>query len=222
MLLRLRPLAALMLMAMLCSAHAGAVAQPQAGASEARPKENAPPDNASQFQQRLVAKMGAYTSAAIGPHPGSVPPAQNLSWMMTKLSLALAVVIGLGLGCAWFWKSFAVNTLKLRPSGLRVLSRIQMTTKSSVYILEAIDRILVVGEHPTGLTCLTEITDPVEVDKARIRLGAEKPLADTPFEAALQQAQSKLFPPTPLEKTCQYLSGWGQRLWPGADTGGKP
>jgi len=137
---------------------------------------------ASLFAQSMGQRIESFAAGNHGTETGE----PGLAGIMGRMVFGLACVIALGLGLAWVWKRIAGGPLKLRPAGLRVLSRLQLSPRSSVYIIEALDRILVVSEHTSGTRTLCEISDPAQVDAARTQLSAHPHAPEHSFATVLR------------------------------------
>jgi flagellar biogenesis protein FliO len=86
--------------------------------------------------------------------------------MIYKIGSALAVVVGLFLMFAWLLRRGARNTGKPLPADVvRVLGRAPLATRQFADLLRVGNKLVLVALTPAGPTTLTEVTDPVEVDR---------------------------------------------------------
>lgn len=127
----------------------------------------------------LAASMDRAANRTAGPSSvrasleGSEAP--GLTKILGQLLFSLLLVVGLIYGLSYGLRRIAGRGL-LSPSGpLRVLSKQSVSQKSSVYLVAAFDRFLIIGESPQGLRCLSEFTDPGENEALRRAWGWDRP-----------------------------------------------
>lgn len=85
------------------------------------------------------------------------------SWWGSLASLA--AVLGMIVLGARLWKKHGPPGRTILPAeALEVLGRRVLDPRQSIYLVRLGSRILVLGATPAGLSTLSEITDPVEVD----------------------------------------------------------
>jgi flagellar biogenesis protein FliO len=77
------------------------------------------------------------------------------------MSIALIVVLGTFFFVVFLVKKFGgKSTFLLDQRFGKIIGRMQLAPKTSLYWVRLPDRILVVGTTPNAISCLTEITDP--------------------------------------------------------------
>jgi flagellar protein FliO/FliZ len=78
----------------------------------------------------------------------------------------LGIVIGIFLLGAWLFRRSAPQSLTRLPGeAFEILGRAPLAGRQQVHLLRCGNRLLLVSVTPTGAETLTEITDPVEVDR---------------------------------------------------------
>lgn len=79
---------------------------------------------------------------------------------------SLAVVLGLLMLVAWMFKrSMPKSTSSLPPGVVEVLGRAALAPRNYVHLVRVGNKLLLVSVTPAGAETLTEITDPLEVDR---------------------------------------------------------
>jgi flagellar biogenesis protein FliO len=137
---------------------------------------------ASKSQPRVQAQIGLEGSEAPG-----------LTKILAQLLFSLVLVVGLIYGLSYGLKKFAGRNL-FNPSGpLKVLARHSVSQKSSVYLVAAFDRFLIIGESPQGLTCLSQFADPEENEKLRRAWGWEESSEPAPSFGSKAAAFTPVF-----------------------------
>jgi len=163
---------------------------PAAGVEPAR----LPPQRARKLPLRLTAKPGKGASGAVqasaeaapatppaklAPQSGQAlplgPPQQNAPGEARKVapvsSLAtlvgsLGVVLGLFLVVVWVMRrGMPKHSTMLPREALEVLGRAPLAGRQHVHLVRLGNKLLLVSISPAGVETLSEITDPVEVDR---------------------------------------------------------
>jgi flagellar biogenesis protein FliO len=79
---------------------------------------------------------------------------------------SLAIVIGLFLLLAWVLRRGMPKPTPLLPQGiLEVLGRAPLVGRQQVHLVRLGNKLLLVAVTPGGIETLTEVTDPVEIDR---------------------------------------------------------
>lgn len=102
---------------------------------------------------------------------------------------ALALVVGLILVLAWAARRAAPRGSSLLPGEVvEVLGRAPLANRQQIHLLRCGHKLLLVSVTPTGAETLTEITDPMEVDRlAGLCQQAQPGSATAAFRNVLQQ-----------------------------------
>jgi flagellar biogenesis protein FliO len=118
----------------------------------------------------------------------------------------MAIVIGLLLGGVWLMRNMGAASVAGHPAEtLRVLRRTKIAGRNYVNAIQFGDRLLLVGDGPTGLRTLAEVTDPHEVQELLTRLGGGS-MARRPPGATRMNSTAGQYTPTEQE-----LREWIQR-----------
>jgi flagellar biogenesis protein FliO len=130
----------------------------------ARPDERrlAPPSSAA---KRIQAQYGNQQNRA----ENAVPRAQTFSLppnaVYTVLS-ALAIVVGAFLLCAWMLRRGSRGLPQTLPAEVvSVLGRVPIEARQFAQLLRIGNKLVLYAMTPSGPETLTEVTDPVEVDR---------------------------------------------------------
>lgn len=109
--------------------------------------------------------------------------------MLLTTGGALAFVIGLIFVVAWGFRRAAPRGAFLLPGEVvEVLGRAPLANRQMVHLLRCGNKLLLVSVTPTGADTLTEITDPMEVDRvAGLCRQAQPGSSTTAFRQMLQQ-----------------------------------
>ena len=92
-----------------------------------------------------------------------------------RVALALAMVIGLILAMRWAGKKFFPSAAAPRSNGaMKVLSRLVISPKQQLLMVQVGQRIVVVGDSGGQMGAVTEITDHEEVASLFMQLSEEK------------------------------------------------
>ncbi len=82
------------------------------------------------------------------------------------MASGLAIVLGLFLAAAWVLRRAAPKSATLLPGEVvEVLGRAPLAGRQQMHLLRCGNKLLLVSVTPTGAETLTEVTDPVEVDR---------------------------------------------------------
>ncbi len=85
---------------------------------------------------------------------------------LTPMAGGLAFVLGLFLAAAWILRRAAPKSATLLPTEVvEVLGRAPLAGRQQMHLLRCGNKLLLVSVTPTGAETLTEVTDPVEVDR---------------------------------------------------------
>jgi len=114
----------------------------------------------------------------------SLSSGENLARLALKSGVSLLVVLGLAVGALFGIRRW-MGLSKTHANGthIRVLQRVGLNAKHTIYLLDIGAQLLVVGGTPDRLDSLAEINDPEEV--ARLR-GTDQ--SDGPFTEQLNAA----------------------------------
>jgi len=160
--------------------------------SPARTASSEPFDPASlaasmdQAAGRSLPNVQAQTSLEGSEAPG-------LTKILAQLLFSLVLIVGLIYGLSYGLRMMAGRSL-LNPAGpLKILSKHSISQKSSVYLVAAFDRFLVIGESPQGLTCLSQFTDLEENEDLRRKWGWEGSADSAPSFSSKPNAFAPVF-----------------------------
>lgn len=84
---------------------------------------------------------------------------------MTTAGTGLVIVIGLFLGCMFLLRRGAKTTGQLPTEAFAVLGRAPLTSNSNAHLLRIGNKLVLVAVSADGAHPLTEVTDPLEVDR---------------------------------------------------------
>jgi flagellar biogenesis protein FliO len=134
-----------------------------AAADEEDQRRLAPPSN-----NRLATRSSEADQHATHSHEHRRPPIQfgmPVGSLYTILS-ALAIVIGLLLMFAWLLRRGGKKASGTLPGEVvSVLGRVQLAPRQFAHLLRVGNKLVLVTLTPNGAETLTEVTDPVEVDR---------------------------------------------------------
>ncbi len=108
------------------------------------------------------------TAAVVSPTESS-----GLVSLLSKMFFSLFIVVGLIYAVSYAARRWSGSVLLPSTGPLKILARQSLSAKSSVYVVAALDRLLIIGESPQGLTCLSQFDDPEENRKLRETWGWE-------------------------------------------------
>ncbi len=93
------------------------------------------------------------------------PAAQSTSSLVT-IGTSLTLVLGLFLLVAWVLRRATPGQVASLPKGaVEVLGRAPLAGRQQLHLLRCGNKLLLVSVMPGGVECLTEITEPAEVDR---------------------------------------------------------
>jgi flagellar biogenesis protein FliO len=97
---------------------------------------------------------------------GSLPFAFTKLESFSTAGAGLAIVVGLFLICVWMLRRGGAKTSGVLPAdAFAVLGRAPLTPQSFAHLLRLGNKLVLVAMSPDGIQPLTEITDPMEVDR---------------------------------------------------------
>ncbi len=95
-----------------------------------------------------------------------------------RIGLSLAIVISLIAALYWIYKKFfGVATAQRHSGAMSVLTRLAVTPKQHLVLLQVGRRIVLVSDNGQQMSPLSEITDPDEVASLIGQLGSEKSIS---------------------------------------------
>lgn len=99
------------------------------------------------------------TESTVSPFRGAAPD-------LKTVAASLSLVLGLFLTAAWLLKRSLPKAAGLLPADVvQVLGRVQLAGKQFVHLVRCGNKLLLVSVTPGGSETLTEITEPLEVDR---------------------------------------------------------
>jgi flagellar biogenesis protein FliO len=130
--------------------------------------------------QPLPASFTAEASAEGEP---VVSEQSSVTGLVLRAGAGLLIVALVTAGGVWVLRRNPNMKKYFGGAGVvRVLTRTYLGSKTSVYLLKVGDRVVLVGSAPSGLTALTEITNPTEVTRL---------IAETESKPAKAEAEPK-------------------------------
>lgn len=112
---------------------------------------------------------GRETAAETGVEPSAFKD-------LVRMSIALVVVLGGFFFVVYLVKKFGgKSTFLLDQRFGKIIGRMQLAPKTSLYWVRLPDRILVVGTTPNAISCITEITDPKVLTEFGVAPGETEP-----------------------------------------------
>ena len=122
------------------------------------------------------------------PNQAQRKPPGNLSSIITVAG-SLAVVLGIFFLVAWGFRRAAPPGLTLLPTeAFEVLGRAPLASRQQVHLLRCGNKLLLVSVTPAGAETLTEVTDPIEVDRlAGVCRQSQSTSATAAFRQVFQQ-----------------------------------
>jgi flagellar biogenesis protein FliO len=97
----------------------------------------------------------------------------DLAPLLSKMVFSLLVIVGVIYAVSYAARRWSGGTLLPTMGPLKVLARQPLSSKSSVYVVAAMDRLLIIGESSQGLTCLSQFEDTEENRRLRETWGWE-------------------------------------------------
>ncbi len=139
------------------------------GASAASAKSAAfPAERLSEEFDRLSQKGERRASERVVADPDATP---SLASFVGKLTVSLLVILGGIYAASHALKRNGRIPFVHAAGPLKVHARHSLSSKSSVYVVAALDRFLIIGESPQGLSILSQFTDPDENLRLREKWG---------------------------------------------------
>ena len=89
----------------------------------------------------------------------------GLNESMVKMGGALAIVLSLFLGLAWVTKRRRPRGHQLINQTLEVIGQTSLSKNHTLHIIKLGQRLLLVSAGESDVTCLSELTDPVEIEQ---------------------------------------------------------
>lgn len=176
-----------------CVAYAredGAPGADPAGATAAPRGSVFPAERLSEEFDRLSQKGDRRAVAGTSDPADSTP---DLGSFIAKLAVSLLVILGGIYAASHALKRYGRLPLMHAAGPLKVLARHSLTSKSSLYVVAALDRFLIIGESPQGLTVLSQFTDPEENLRLREKWGWDS--VSSSETGALRQTRNATFAP---------------------------
>lgn len=127
--------------------------------------------DADRFARAMDRAAGQSNSDASAADSSKQLQSASLTGILGKTVLSLLVVVGVIYGLTYALRRIANQTPFQTAGPLRILARQGLSQKSNVYVVSALNRFLIIGESPQGLTCLSEFTDADEVEELRREWG---------------------------------------------------
>ena len=147
-----------------------------------------PPDNAVREQSNFNSRQATYEEPATPiekpaqkllsvaarnsekklplAKPGEVQGEKRIGGSTSSLLGSLGIVVGLFLLAAWMLRRAMPRASQSLPTGVvEVLGRAPLTGRQHAHLIRCGNKLLLVSITPAGMETLTEITDPVEVDR---------------------------------------------------------
>jgi flagellar biogenesis protein FliO len=123
--------------------------------------------SATQAQQVDAAEIAPAKLALHPPKKNASVGAGNAAMPSVSTMLgSLAIVVGLFLLVAWTLRRGMPRQTPLLPQGiLEVLGRAPLVGKQQVHLVRLGNKLLLLAITPAGIETLTEVTDPVEIDR---------------------------------------------------------
>ncbi len=121
--------------------------------------------------------------------PGTTALALPKMESFTTAGAGLAIVVGLFLVCAWMLRRNGPKpTSPLPREAVAVLGRVPLAARNFAHLLQVGNKLVLVAITPDGVAPITEITDPVEVQRLRgLCLRNQKQSTTAEFHDVLEQ-----------------------------------
>lgn len=141
---------------------------------------------------------------------GDVSPSGMPSMVTTVASLG--IVLGLFLVLAWFMRRMSPAAAAVLPKeAVEVLGQSTLGGKQHVQLLRCGNKLLLVSVSAAGMETLTEVTDPIEVDRlAGLCMRARPSSATAAFRQVFHQAAQESAPPVTIGEMAQSPYAFGQ------------
>jgi flagellar biogenesis protein FliO len=115
----------------------------------------------------------------------ALPPMESF----TTAGAGLAIVVGLFLVCAWMMRRAGPKpTTPLPSEAVAVLGRVPLAARNFAHLLQVGNKLVLVAITPDGVAPITEITDPIEVQRMLgLCVGNRKQSTSAEFHDVLEQ-----------------------------------
>ncbi len=161
---------------------------------DALPAEASSPGVSEVVEHRLLAPptREQIASPGVGRSPAkrqapklSLPPMESF----TTAAAGLAIVVGLFLVCAWMMRRAGPKpTTPLPSEAVAVLGRVPLAARNFAHLLQVGNKLVLVAITPDGVAPITEITDPLEVQRMLgLCVGNRKQSTSAEFHDVLEQ-----------------------------------
>jgi flagellar biogenesis protein FliO len=145
-------------------------------------------------QQSEATGESVSSSPALKPHnpanrlePGKKPDAGS---SLFTLIGSLVLVLGLFFAIAWAFRRMSpTGTCPLPVEVFEVLGRGPLAGRQQAHLLRCGNKVLLVSVGATGVSTLTEITDPAEVDRLTNLCRQARPVATTALHRIFRQKE---------------------------------
>lgn len=132
--------------------------QPQAGVPQTAQPGPIP------IGSRPTSKNGSTPGGSKISTPRTIRDASGSGW--STMFMSLFVVLGLFLGTMWMIKrTMPTPAPRLPPEVVEVLGCTPLAGRQNAHLVRLGNKLLLVSVFPSGAETLTEITDPIEVDR---------------------------------------------------------
>ncbi len=122
------------------------------------------PEPLSYLNVPLQPKSVSQQSASGQPLPANTVPGFNEA--LVRMGGSLAVVLSIFLAVVWFTRNRRLKTgPRLGNQTLEIIGQTPLTKNHSLLVVKLGERLLLVSAGETNVTCLSEITDPVEIEQ---------------------------------------------------------
>ncbi|NOZ39119.1 MAG: FliO/MopB family protein [Planctomycetes bacterium] len=114
-------------------------------------------------RQQIAKPTGSdATKSSPRAHAVAMPKIESL----TTAAAGLAIVVGLFLACAWLLRRSGPKPTSPLPSeAVAVLGRVPLAARNFAHLLQVGNKLVLVAITPDGVSPITEITDPAEVQR---------------------------------------------------------
>ncbi|MDE0961005.1 MAG: flagellar biosynthetic protein FliO [Planctomycetota bacterium] len=138
---------------------------------------------------------------------GGVVPTGNAAgsgnlWKTIQAIGAIFVIAGIGIGGFFLLRKYAPGAIPGTDARMKVLMRMPIGNRQNITIVRIGERVLVVGASSGRLECLSEITDPQEVQNLSYGVEFSKEIDRMRIEGQEQQ-----FPDTTTPRTAAQDTG---------------
>ncbi len=127
-------------------------------------------DSAPRNDRRLLSPTKSQIAMPGGARPTSGARSPRLALpkidSFTTAGAGLAIVVGLFLACMWMLRrSGPKATSPLPQEAVAVLGRVPLAARNFAHLLQVGNKLVLVAITPEGVSPITEITDPIEVQR---------------------------------------------------------